>query len=253
MSLWLRLQLRRGELSKPSRVFSEEASHEIWQAHTPIRMSRSQSARFPSIHFRAYGLGWSLSDYQGRKLVGHGGGYDGMNSHVLLVPEEKLGVVVLTNSLTPISNLLAYRAIDTVLGTVTKDHGQESLAEFRKSNDEFQSKIAKVTTAVTEGTKPSHVLNDYAGKYRCPMYGDATVLVEGDKLVLHFHPFKALVCDLKHLHYDTFSIHWRTEFAWFNGGTCHFVADSRGKFQRIELDVPNDDLWFHEIKLQRAD
>ncbi len=253
MSRWLRLQLRSGELSQSSRVFSEEAWHEMWQSHTPIRLTRSPSARFPSIHFRAYGLGWLLSDYQGRKLVGHGGGYDGMNSHVLLVPEEKLGVVVLTNSLTPIANLLAYRAVDTILGTVTKDHSQESLSEFRKSNNDFQSKITKVTTAATEGTKPSHTLADYTGKYRCPMYGDATVLVQGNALVLQLHPFKALVCDLKHLHYDTFSINWRTEFAWFNGGTCHFLADSRGKFQRIELDVPNDDLWFHEIKLQRAD
>ena len=85
--------------------------HQMWQAHTPIPVARVPSARFPSTHFRAYGLGWSLSDYQGRKVVGHGGGYDGMNSHVLMVPEEKIGVVVLTNSLTPIASMLAYRAV----------------------------------------------------------------------------------------------------------------------------------------------
>ena len=175
-----------------------------------------------------------------------------MNSHVLLVPEEKLGVVVLTNSLTPISSLLAYRAVDTLLGTAAKDFSQEALAEFRKSSDEFRARIKKVTTPVAEGTKPSHALADYAGKFRCPMYGDATVSVEGDSLVLSFQPYKALVAELKHLHYDTFSIHWKkADIAWFEGGTAHFVADSRGKFQRIEFDVPNDDLWFHEIKLQR--
>ncbi len=252
MSSWLRLQLRRGELNPPKRIFSEEASHQMWQAHTPIPLSLKPSARFPSIHFRSYGLGWSLSDYQGRKLVGHGGGYDGMNSHVLLVPEEKLGVVVLTNSLTPIASLLAYRAVDTLLGTAAKDFSQEALAEFRKSGDEFRARIKKVTTPAVEGTKPSHALADYAGKFRCPMYGDATVSVEGDSLVLSFQPYKALVAELKHLHYDTFSIHWKkADIAWFEGGTAHFVADSRGKFQRIEFDVPNDDLWFHEIKLQR--
>lgn len=251
MSHWLRLQLRRGRLSESVRIFSEESSHEMWQAHTPIRMPIMPSARFPSIHFRAYGLGWSLSDYQGRKLVGHGGGYDGMNSHVLLVPEEKLGVVVLTNSLTPIANLLAYRAIDTLMGTITKDFSQQNLEEFRKSSDEFQAKITKVTTPAVQGTMPSHPLENFAGKYRCPMYGDATVGVEGEQLVIRLHPFRALVADLNHLHYDTFSIKWRSDFAWFNGGTVHFIADSRGKFNRIEFDVPNDDLWFHEIKLQR--
>ena len=175
-----------------------------------------------------------------------------MNSHVLMVPEEKLGVVVLTNSLTPIASMLAYRAIDTVMGTVSKDFGQEALSEFKKSLEEFQARINKVTTPVVAGTKPSHPLKDYTGTFRCPMYGDATVTNEGDKLVLSFVPFKTLVAELTHLHYDTFSIRWRkADIAWFDGGTVHFVADSRGTIQKIELDVPNDDLWFHEIKLQR--
>ncbi len=252
MSNWMRLQLRIGETKDKKRIFSESASHQMWQAHTPIPVGRVPTARFPSTHFRAYGLGWSLSDYQGRKVVGHGGGYDGMNSHVLMVPEEKIGVVVLTNSLTPIASMLAYRAVDTLLGTTGRDFSQESLTEFKKSLDEFQARITKVTTPVVEGTKPGHPLADYAGKFRCPMYGDATVTVEGDKLVLSFAPFKALVAELTHLHYDTFSIRWRkTDIAWFGSGTVHFVADSRGRFQKIELDVPNDDLWFHEIKLAR--
>ena len=252
MSHWLRLQLRQGELSSSKRIFSEDASHQMWQSHTPIPMARVPSTRFPSTHFRAYALGWSLSDYHGRKLVGHGGGYDGMNSHVLLVPEEKFGVVVLTNSLTPIANLLAYRAVDALMGTPTKDFSQDNLTEFKKSLEAFQARITAVTTPVAVETKPSHAIADYAGKFRCPMYGDATVAVEDDKLVLSFLPFKTLVAELTHLHYDTFSIRWKkADIAWFDGGTVHFVADSRGKFQRIEFDVPNDDLWFHEIKLQR--
>jgi CubicO group peptidase (beta-lactamase class C family) len=253
MSHWLRLQLRNGQLNASQRIFSEGVGHEMWQSHTPLRLPLAPSTRFPSVHFRAYGLGWSLSDYQGRKVVGHAGGYDGMNSNVLLVPEEQLGVVVLTNSLTPISNLLTYRAVDTIMGTAVKDFSQDVLEEFRKSSSEFQDRITKVTTPVAEGTMPSHPLTDFVGKYRCPMYGDATVSVENDTIVLRLHPFKMLVADLKHLHYDTFSIRWRTEFAWFNSGTAHFVADSRGKFQRIELDVPNDDLFFHEIKLTRVE
>jgi len=252
MARWLKLQLRHGKLSADKRVFSEEACHQMWQAHTSIPLPLKPSARFSSVHFRSYGLGWALNDYLGRKTIGHGGGYDGMNSQVLMVPEEKIGVVVLTNSLTPISSLLAYRALDSLMGTLGKDYSQESLAEFRKSSEEFASKITKVTTPVALDTKPSHPLESYAGSFRCPMYGDATVSVEGDKLILSLHPYKALVAELKHLHYDTFSIHWKkSDIAWFEGGTAHFVADSRGTFERIDLDVPNDDLWFYEIKLQR--
>ena len=183
MANWLRVQLARGKIDDSHRLFSEASSRKMWTPQTTIPLSESYQKRYPSTHFRAYGLGWSLSDYQGRKIVGHGGGYDGMNSHVLLVPEEKLGVVVLTNSLTPISNLLAYRAVDTLLGTIAKDVSQENLAEFKKSRDEFQARIDKVTTPVAEGTKPSHPLADYAGKFRCPIprhINHGMVFIPGD-------------------------------------------------------------------------
>ena len=251
MSRWLRLQLRQGDLDGKKRIFSAASSHEMWQAFTPIKLGSTPSQRFPSTHFRAYGLGWALSDYQGLKVVGHGGGYDGMYSQVLMIPEKKLGVVVLTNSMTSISSLLAYRALDVMLDGDKKDWSADNLAQFRKSREEFAARITKLTTPAVAGTKPSHPLSDYAAKFRCPMYGDATVSLEGEQLVLRLLPYPALVAELKHLHYDTFEIRWRNEYAWFDGGTAHFVADSRGKFQRLELDVPNDDLWFHELKLQR--
>jgi CubicO group peptidase (beta-lactamase class C family) len=49
-------------------------------------------------NFADYALGWGLRDYHGRKLVGHTGGVAGFVSRVMLVPEENLGVVVLTNA-----------------------------------------------------------------------------------------------------------------------------------------------------------
>ncbi len=252
MSRWLRLQLRAGAIDDQRRVFSAAASHEMWQAHTPIRMGINPSQRFPSTHFRSYGLGWALSDYEGMKVVGHGGGYDGMYSQVLMIPEQKIGVVVLTNSMTSISSLLAYRALDVLIDGDKKDWSKENLDQFRKSRTEFAERIAKAITPAVADTKPSHPLPDYAMKLRCPIYGDATVTFEGEQLVLRLLPYSALVADLKHLHYDTFEIRWRNEFAWFEGGTAHFVADARGKFQKLELDVPNDDLWFHELKLTRV-
>jgi CubicO group peptidase (beta-lactamase class C family) len=251
MTHWLRLQLRHGKLTEDRRIFSEQASHEMWQAHTPLKLPMAPSKRFSSTHFAAYGLGWGLSDYQGRKIVKHSGGYDGMNSQVLLVPEENLGVVVLTNSLTSIADLLSYAAVDILLETGAKDWSQENLAKFRKSREEFQLRVTKAITPAVEGTKPSHPLEDYTGNYRCPMYGDASVSVAEGQLMLSLQPNSSLVANLKHLHYDTFEIQWRHEFAWFDGGTANFVADAQGKFQRIELNVPNDDLYFHELKLQR--
>jgi CubicO group peptidase (beta-lactamase class C family) len=44
-----------------------------------------------------YGYGWSLSSYQGRQVIGHGGGINGFLCQVLRVPEERIFVAVLTN------------------------------------------------------------------------------------------------------------------------------------------------------------
>ena len=90
------------------------------------------------------------------------------------------------------------------------------------------------------------------GTYRCPLYGDATVSLEDDSLVLRLQPNAELTADLTHLHYDTWVIHWRKEFAWFAEGTIQFVPDAEGAFQELRLDVPNDDLWFDELKLKRV-
>ncbi len=252
MSAWLRVQLRGGKLADGNQLFSERAAHEMQQAQMAMKLPAKPSARFPSTHFRAYGLGWALSDYKGNKVVGHGGGYDGMYSQVLMVPEQKLGVVVLTNSMTSISSLLAYRTLDLFLGGDDKNWSAESLTQFRKSREDFDNNITKAITPAATGTKPSHPLTDYAGKFRCPMYGDAEVSVDGDRLVLKLLPYPDLVADLEHLHYDTFVIRWRKEFAWFGAGTAHFVADAKGLFTDLALDVPNEDLWFHELKLKRA-
>ncbi|MFO1064337.1 MAG: serine hydrolase [Pirellulales bacterium] len=252
MSKWLRLQLRAGESIDGKRVFSAASGNEMFQAHISMKMPMKPSARFPSTHFRAYGLGWTLSDYKGKKVVGHGGGYDGMYSQVLMVPEEKLGIVVLSNSMTSITNLLAYRGLDLWLGGDDKDWSIDNLKQFKKSREEFNQRIKKAITPAVKDTKPSHALDAYAGTYRCPLYGDIEVSTEGEKLVLKLLPYPDLVADLEHLHYDTFVIRWRKEFAWFDEGTILFVSDARGKFVRLELDVPNDDLWFHELKPVRV-
>ena len=68
------------------------------------------------------------------------------------------------------------------------------------------------------------------------------------RLSLTGHP--DLIADLSHLHYDTFVIHWRNEFAWFSEGTAQFLLDAKGEAVEIKLDVPNEDLWFDELDLK---
>jgi CubicO group peptidase (beta-lactamase class C family) len=250
MAQWLMAQLNGGTVGEVQ-LFSQEAQREMWKVHNPLAVSPGYRQRYPSTHFRGYGLGWSLADYRGRKVTSHGGGYDGMYSQVALVPEENLGVVVLTNAMTGVAPALVYRVLDAYLGGEERDWSGEALPGWKASRERFHQRQDRAEEGRVTGTSPSLGLEAYAGTYGGDLYGDASISVEDGHLVLRMLPNPDLVADLEHLHFDTFIIRWRSELAWFGKGTAHFVLDASGEASEMLLDVPNDDLWFHELEMKR--
>ena len=76
----------------------------------------------PDTHLSAYGLGWFLEDYKGKILVHHGGNIDGYTALVAMMPEEKFGVVLLTNmNGTGLPNLLLRKIFDLQLKVPARD------------------------------------------------------------------------------------------------------------------------------------
>ncbi len=100
MAKWMIVQLNDGRLSSDPerRLFSERAHREMWSPQT-ILPNPDPPAGFEALrtNFAAYGLGWGLREYRGHKQVGHTGGLPGYVSQVTMIPDLKLGVVVLTN------------------------------------------------------------------------------------------------------------------------------------------------------------
>lgn len=250
MAQWVMAQLG-GGAKGDVRLFSEARQREMWTVLNPLAVSPSYQQRYPTTHFRGYGMGWSLADYRGRKVTSHGGGYDGMYSQVALVPEEGLGVIVLTNAMTDIAPALVYRVLDAYLGGEPRDWSTEGLERWRADRASFEARQDAAEKGRVPGTRPTLALDAYAGTYGGPMYGDATVSVENGGLVLRLLPNPDLVADLEHLHFDTFIIRWRKELAWFGKGTASFVLDAAGRVDEVRLDVPNDDLWFTELEMKR--
>ena len=260
MSRWLAAQLAGGEIVMETtgrggtvggRLFSTARQREMWTVVNPRAVSAGYKAQYPSTNFRGYGLGWSLNDYLGRKVTTHGGGYDGMYSQVALVPEEGLGIVVLTNGMTGLASPLVYRVLDAYLGGTPRDWAADALPGWLASREGFEARQTAAEDRRVAGTTTSLDLADYVGRYGGPMYGDAEIALEGEGLVLRLLPNPDLVADLEHLHYDTFIIRWRTTLAWFDQGTATFVLDPLGAVDEVRLDVPNDDLWFHELEMKR--
>jgi CubicO group peptidase (beta-lactamase class C family) len=253
LAQWLRLQLGRGAIGD-KRLFSERQSWEMWQPNIAIPVTDASMRTNPTRHFNLYGLGWAIGDYQGRKVVAHGGGLDGMISRTAMMPEENLGIVVLSNSETSLSTALGNQIFDIMLGVAPqRDWGNEMLEQAGQGAKAAAEAQAKALAARLSNAGPSLNLPGYAGTYRCPMYGDVSIQVENERLVMRMVPAPALVADLEHWHYDTFRIHWRDTVSYaFPPGFVTFALDGRGITDELKINQPNNDFWFYELNLRRV-
>jgi hypothetical protein len=254
MSRWLIMLLNNGVFDN-NRILSEDQIWEMWTPHTVIPVSKSTKELFPTTHFSGYGLGWGLSDYHGCKIVSHGGGLDGMISRVAMVPEIKLGLVVLTNSINALPPALAYKIIDTYLGVPSKDWSQIYLERNRKSLEEDKKRIARIKEKipVAEKTTPTPKLEDFTGCYADRMYGDADITLEKDHLVLNFVPTPVFISDLTYMYHDTFLLKLRNKFSFIPHGigTVQFFRDKHGKVVKMKVDIPNHDFFFTELAFKK--
>ena len=212
MAKWVQLQLNRGKfVDRDGRLFSEQQSKEMWSPQTilPIDDSPPPLAGLKP-NFADEGLGWWLQDYHGRKLVGHAGGIGGFVSYVMLVPEENVGVVVLTNAEEDGAyDSILYHVLDYYLGLPPTDW----IAAFKSVKD-TQEKEAAETMKKTAGehaadSKPSLPLDKYAGVYTDAWYGPITIRKENRGLIISFDRTPSMIGNLQHWQYDTFKAHWR--------------------------------------------
>jgi CubicO group peptidase (beta-lactamase class C family) len=206
MAQWVRMNLNDGTLNG-KKIVSPGVIREVQMPQTVIRLDSMDRVLRPSNHFTAYGLGWVLRDYLGRKLVQHDGAYDGMQARVVLIPEERIGLVVLINAEhTDLPESIAYRVIDYYLGGPVRDWSADLLAISEKQREKNDAEEKKQAEQRIKGTKPSLGPEAYAGTYDNETYGQAIVTLSGDKLHMSFYP--QYVGTMDHWNYDTFQIGW---------------------------------------------
>ena len=200
MTKWLQLHLGGGTVDGRRIV----AARQIQDMHRPQMVIQSFPglADDPEIQQPSYGLGWFVESYRGKKRVHHGGNIDGFSAMVALMPDDGVGVVVLTNlNATPLPTIIARHATDRMLGLDPIDWNGRALK--RREVSEKANETAKKSAGEERktGTKPAHALEEYAGAYDHPAYGAVTVKQEGAALTAQFHD---IPMRLNHWHYETF-------------------------------------------------
>jgi CubicO group peptidase (beta-lactamase class C family) len=202
MVKWVRFQLDGGKVNGKPLV----AASPLGETHTPqmiIPVGADAKALNPYTHLQAYGMGWFLQDYRGRELDQHGGNIDGMSAMVAIMPEEKIGMVVLTNANgSPAPTLVLYRALDGLLGAPPRDWLAEQKKVYDKARALAKEADQKRIAGRVPNTKPSLALEKYAGEYADSLYGDVIFKMNDGKLTMNYG--RGIEATLEHWHYDTF-------------------------------------------------
>jgi len=211
MAHWVQLQLSLGQYAG-RRLLSEKSVREMHAMQFSVPITTRPPDNIYAARFFGPGLGWNVLDYRGHKVVRHGGAW---GASVTMIPEENLGVVVLSNiDIEGIAGMLSYDVLDAYLvgphlaWDQTKWEStwltHEGPGYPYRPRDEAKAKLEQARML---GTKPSHPLNHYAGVYHSNLYGDLVIAHRDGGLAATFDD------------YTTPASHWQDDSFYVRGPT----------------------------------
>lgn len=161
----------------------------IEKTRMPYMTVNRTSSSMPFTKFSMYGLGWQIEDYNGRKIVRHDGGANGFVTSLCLVPEENLGIVVLTNTdANWMYSGLRHQLLQAYLGMPYKDMNATYLPRFREGNEKTMKEIASWYQTAEANKKKARLMppDQLTGKYYNEVYGEMEVVKSGKGVAMTF-------------------------------------------------------------------
>jgi CubicO group peptidase (beta-lactamase class C family) len=243
MSKWLMVQLDSGRVSGSARLFKPATTRQLWELVTPMPQIRAPAAFAPfATQFNGYALGFNVRDYRGHKLVTHTGGLPGFISRVAMIPDQKLGIAVLTNHESRAMEPITWTIVDHIHGAEHDWRGAyKTLAENQRAN--AAKRNATTEAARNTSTRPSLPLGKYAARYVDPWYGGITITEENGGLVMRFEHTPVMVGDLEHWQYETFRVKWHKRELRADAFVT-FTLDPTGRIAEARMAPASPDVDF---------
>ena len=188
MSKWVLAQLSDGKVG-PRQMISAaaiKATREPQDIVGPVTHVDGESG------YELYGLGWFLQTYTGRRIVMHDGGVNGYLSSVTLVPQDHLGIIILTNTdQNELYNALRWEILDAYFKLSYRDYSDGYLAKFKAEEAVEDAVDKKLRDTVALNHPTALPLEAYTGKYVNNIYGHLEITTgEANDLEIRFehHP-----------------------------------------------------------------
>jgi CubicO group peptidase (beta-lactamase class C family) len=182
-----------------------------------------------------YAMGWVDTTFRGHHMVWHNGGIDGFHSLLTMLPEDKVGVVILSNISSNVSlEAIAYSAFDRLLGLTQDPWIDRYKAAREKMKKEDEEAKKKEHPTAKSGTQPSHSLADFAGEYTNPAYGMVKIVQQGNDLTIGLNQIGPY--PFSRVHYDIFEVPEKSD-ALFAGTKGQFYMNTEGDIDRLALPL----------------
>ena len=203
MSKWVLMQLNNGKLDG-KQIIPQAA---LEQTRTPHSILGNGGHLFNKGHFSLYGLGWFLEEYSGRKIVSHTGGVNGFVTSVTLLPEEKLGIIVFTNTdQNSFYEALKWEIVDAYLGNPYRNYSKVYLGYAQGQNEAAARKDKVLRDSVALKPAAALALSAYTGNYFNDVYGDMNMVLENKELRMKFSHHPNMYAKLEALGGDRFYV-----------------------------------------------
>ncbi len=228
MARWLVVNSQKGKFAG-RQILSPRVLAEIQTPH----MTTGTPQDRPEIGPAGYGLGWGVDDYRGHRRVVHGGGIDGFSAMTTVFPHDGLGIVVLSNmNGTQLPEMISRHAADRILSLAPIDWAGEALKKKQTAKQAAKVAKTKKTAMRRPGTSPSHPLEEYAGVYEHPGYGEAQVELRDGKLTFRFNGIDA---ELEHWHFEVWNALKNPKDPAFADMKLQFVTGLKGYVESVSV------------------
>ena len=198
MLKWVGLHLAGGKRGD-TQVIQATTLRDMYRPYTPI----TGLGDYPELGPMSYGLGWFVDTYRGHYRAQHGGNIDGFTASVTLLPQDRIGLVVLDNQNgSPLPEIVARHAMDRLFAGTRRDWSAEFLARQKAGAVAALVSEQKKGVARVANARPAHALAEYAGVYSDSGYGPLTIELQRDTLAMIYNGIRTR---LQPWHYETFS------------------------------------------------
>ncbi|WP_314244049.1 serine hydrolase [Empedobacter tilapiae] len=230
---WLQFNLDKGKVNG-KQIISEKQMNEMI---TPQTLQPNPTTPPYNSLFKAYGLGWQLQDMNGKLEVSHTGGLEGIVTQTMFYPQEKLGIVILTNQ----QSGAAFRAISN---TIKDFYLKNPSTDWVKTYDELMKKNVEESDIITDEVWKTVEANQknkaikfdsksIIGTYKDNWFGNVVIYEKKGKIVFESKRSPQLTGEISFYKDNTFAVKWYNRY--FHADAFVYAEMKDGKMTGFKM------------------